>query len=198
MRDILLIAGLGNPGKEYEKTRHNAGFEAADKLADKLAVKIKTKKFNALLAESFAGDKKLIIAKPQLYMNRSGRVVADIAGFYRIGIERILVVSDDMALEPGRIRLRKKGSSGGHNGLADIISCLGSDEFTRLRVGIGKNVYPDSRDYVLGRPGKQDRELINDAVERAASACLCWVEQGVEQAMNRFNSSGESGGKDGN
>lgn len=195
MVDTLLIAGLGNPGREYEKTRHNAGFEAADKLAERLAVKLKTKKFNALLADTFVGDKKLIIAKPQLYMNRSGGVVADISGFFRIEPEQILVISDDMALEPGRIRLRKKGSSGGHNGLADIISCIGSDGFARLRIGIGKSDYPDSKDYVLGRPGKEDRELIEDAVDRAASACLCWVEEGIEQAMNRFNAVGEANDK---
>lgn len=187
MAKIKLIVGLGNPGKEYEGTRHNVGFDVIDKLAGSFGEKVSQKKFNALIGEVMMGDVKLLFVKPQQYMNRSGLAVATAAGFYKIDRSDIIVVSDDLALDPGVIRIRAKGSSGGQKGLNDIIQKLGSDEVARLRVGIGKDARQDTSSYVLGRPGKEDRELIEDAVAKACKAILCWVDNGVDETMTRFN-----------
>jgi len=182
-----MIVGLGNPGAEYFGTRHNAGFDVVDNLAQDLGVDVKRKKFGGLLGQFTLADKMLILLKPQRYMNRSGQVVATAAGFYKLALEDIIIVTDDMALEPGRIRIRQKGSSGGHNGLEDIIARLGSDEFARVRVGIGQSGEQVATDYVLDRAGGEDRELIKRAVEKATQAIVCWVQEGIGAAMNRFN-----------
>ena len=187
MAEVRLIVGLGNPGKEYEGTRHNVGFEIIDKLASRLCTDVKKKKFGALYGETVFDDKKVILFKPQDYMNRSGQNVATIAGFYKIPVENIFVITDDIAIDPGCIRLRRKGSSGGHNGLADIISKIGTDEFSRLRVGIGQSGRIDRVSFVLGRPSAEDRVLISRAMDRALKAALCWVTEGIDVAMNKFN-----------
>lgn len=184
---MKLIVGLGNPGKEYAGTRHNAGFEVVDLLTEVLGTDVKKRKFGARFGEGEYAGKKVILLKPQLYMNRSGEPVATAAGFYRLSAGDVLVVSDDMALEPGRIRVRAKGSSGGHNGLADVLEKLGTDEVMRLRIGIGQSDEADSVDYVLGRPGKEQRALIADGIGRAKEAALCWVENGADETMARFN-----------
>jgi PTH1 family peptidyl-tRNA hydrolase len=187
MGQTRLIVGLGNPGKEYARTRHNAGFAVIDSLAKSLAIEITAKKFGGLLGLGQYQDKKLILVKPQQYMNRSGQVVATVMGFYKLSPADVMVVADDMALEPGVIRLRAKGSAGGHNGLADIIDKLGTEEFARLRVGIGKNAFPDARDYVLSEPSKEEKSLIAEGIEKAHQALLCWLSDGLEKAMNRYN-----------
>jgi len=178
---------LGNPGAEYVGTRHNAGFDVIDGLARQLGVDVKKKKFGGLVCRCGLDERTLILLKPQQYMNRSGHVVATATGFYKLSLEDVIVVTDDMALEPGRIRIRSKGSSGGHNGLQDIIARLGGSEFARVRVGIGQSAEQDAADYVLGRPGEQERHLIAEAVQRAREAVICWVKEGIDVAMNKFN-----------
>ena len=191
MGDMIMVVGLGNPGDRYLDTRHNMGFMVIDLLAQALRIEVKKRKFGARFALGEFADKKLILLKPWQFMNRSGQAVATAAGFYKLGVEDLLVISDDMDLEPGRIRLRAKGSAGGHNGLADITQSLGTDEFARCRVGIGRSVRQDSVDYVLERPTNEQRPLLDAARERARDAVFCWIEHGIETAMNRFNSVSE-------
>lgn len=187
MAQMRMIVGLGNPGKRYTGTRHNVGFAVLDCLARQLGLDIKKKKFGALLGDGVLGDKKLMLLKPMQFMNNSGQVVATAAGFYRLDKESLLVVTDDIALEPGRIRIRAKGSAGGHNGLGDIIARLGGEEFARLRVGVGGSGAMAGADYVLSRPADTEKRLLDRAIERAAQAVICWVEKGIDSAMNEFN-----------
>ena len=185
---VKMVVGLGNPGREYADTRHNIGFRVVDSLAQKLKIDVKKRKFAARFGRGESGDKKLILLKPWQFMNRSGSAVAKAMAFYKLSVGDLLVVSDDMALAVGAIRLRAKGSAGGHNGLADVIEKLGTDQFGRLRVGIGKSDRVDDVDYVLSRPSEKERLLLDKAAERAQEAVLCWVEHGIETAMNEFNS----------
>ena len=187
MAEIKMIVGLGNPGPEYDGTRHNVGFEVVDMLAAELGTDVKKNKFGAFFGECIFDGMKVLLLQPQQYMNRSGQVVATAAGFYKIGLENIIVVTDDMAIDPGRIRIRAKGSSGGHNGLGDIIQKLGSNEFGRLRIGIGGSGRQISKDYVLGKPRAEDRELISKASEMSRKAIVCWLRNGINEAMNKFN-----------
>ncbi len=185
---VKMVVGLGNPGREYADTRHNIGFRVVDSLAQKLKIDVKKRKFAARFGWGESGDKKLILLKPWQFMNRSGSAVTKAMAFYKLSVGGLLVVSDDMALAVGAIRLRAKGSAGGHNGLADVIEKLGTDQFGRLRVGIGKSDRVDDVDYVLSRPSEKERLLLDKATERAQEAVLCWVEHGIETAMNEFNS----------
>ncbi len=187
MTGMKLIVGLGNPGKEYAGTRHNVGFDVLDGFARRLGTSVEQKKFSSLFGEAVVDECKILLLKPQTYMNLSGQAVAAAAGFYKLPSSDLMVVTDDMALRPGVIRIRPGGSSGGHNGLRDIISRLGTEQFGRLRIGIGASDYPDTRDYVLGRPGPKDGELIASAMVRAQEALLCWIREGLAAAMNRFN-----------
>jgi PTH1 family peptidyl-tRNA hydrolase len=157
-------------------------------LAERLGTDVRKQKFGGLFGQTEYAGKKLILLKPQQYMNRSGQVVATAGGFYQLEPSDLLVVTDDMWLEPGMIRMRAKGSAGGHNGLADIIEKLGTSDFARLRVGIGQSRFGNSVDYVLGKPSAEDRRLIGEAEAEAAEAALCWVKEGVEAAMSRYNS----------
>jgi PTH1 family peptidyl-tRNA hydrolase len=187
MSDIRVIIGLGNPGKEYADTRHNVGFKTVDLLAEKLAVEFTQKKFSSIFGQTEFEGKKLILLKPQEYMNRSGQAVSAIKGFYKIEDSDLMVVTDDMAIEPGVIRVRAQGSAGGHNGLKDIIQKLGSDQFPRLRIGIGKSDLPDSKDYVLGKISPNHGQLLQDAIENASQALICWLRENIDSVMNRFN-----------
>ena len=187
MADMKIIVGLGNPGREYDGTRHNAGFDVIDVLAQKCCVTVKKNKYGAFVGEGVVYDTKVLLVKPQQYMNLSGQAVATVVGFYKLRSEDVIVVTDDMALEPGRIRLRGKGSAGGHNGLSDIISKLGTNEFSRVRIGIGKDPVIPTKSYVLGRPSGEDRKLIKEACDRASESVLCWVRDGIDTAMNKFN-----------
>ena len=182
-----LIVGLGNPGKEYINTRHNIGFQVIDSLAESLKVEVKKRKFGARFGLADFADKKLILLKPWQFMNRSGQAVATATAIYKLAVSNLLVVLDDMALEPGRIRIRSKGSAGGHNGLADIIEKLGTDNFGRLRIGIGRSGNEDAVNFVLDKPNEAERVLLNEAVERSREAVLCWIEHGMEATMNRYN-----------
>ena len=185
---MKIVAGLGNPGDRYADTRHNTGFKVIDALAEALKTDVRKKKFGARLGFAEFSDKTLILLKPWSYMNRSGQAVATVMGFYKAGLSDLLVVVDDMAIEPGRIRIRSKGSAGGHNGLADIIEKLSTENFGRLRIGIGQSGNEDAVDFVLDKPTVADKKLLDEAIERSRKAVLCWVEHGIEATMNQFNS----------
>jgi PTH1 family peptidyl-tRNA hydrolase len=187
MGEMKMVVGLGNPGDRYAGTRHNMGFMTVDSLAAALQIDVKKRKFGARFGLTEFADKKLILLKPWQFMNRSGQAVATAAGFYRLDVGDLLVISDDLDLEPGRIRLRAKGSAGGHNGLADIALKLGTTEFARCRVGIGRSDLQESVSYVLDRPTKEQKPLLTAAIERATEAVFCWIENGIEPAMNKFN-----------
>ena len=191
MGDMKIVVGLGNPGDEYVNTRHNMGFKVIDSLAKALEIDAKKRKFSARFGAGEHADKKLILLKPWQFMNRSGQAVATAAGFYKLGTRNLLVVTDDMDLELSRIRIRAKGSAGGHNGLADIIDKLGTNEFARCRIGIGRGAEQEAIDYVLDKPAEAEQPLLAAAIERARDAVLCWIECGLETAMNRFNSDSE-------
>ncbi len=188
MADLKLVVGLGNPGPEYAETRHNLGFKVIEALDEALGIVVKQQKFGARVGEGWYRDRKVMLMKPWQYMNRSGQAVATAVGFYKLGLSDLIVITDDRALAPGRIRIRAKGSAGGHNGLADIIARLGSDEFARCRVGIGDCPGALAVDYVLGRPREDERPLLNEAIVRARDAALCWLESGIDRTMNEFNS----------
>ena len=187
MADVKLVVGLGNPGPEYAETRHNLGFKVVEALESALGTEVKKRRFGARTGEGSYAGHRLILMKPWKFMNRSGEAVASTVGFYKLDLGDLMVVTDDMALEVGRIRIRAKGSAGGHNGLADIIEKLGSDAFARCRVGIGAAQSAEAVGHVLGRPDRQDKDLLNQAILRARDAVLCWLEFGVEKTMNEFN-----------
>lgn len=182
-----MVVGLGNPGEEYVNTRHNVGFRVIDSLAEALRIDVRKKRFGACLGSGEFADKKLILLKPMRFMNCSGQVVATAAGFYKIALSNLLVVTDDMALPPGRVRIRPKGSSGGHNGLADVIEKLGTENINRLRIGIGQSNKEWAEDYVLDKPAKEEILLLDEAIAKARDAALCWVEYGIEAARIKFN-----------
>lgn len=187
MSEVRMVVGLGNPGSKYVGTRHNIGFEVINCLAEALGIKVNKKKFGAIFGWGEYSDKKLILLKPWQFVNCSGQAAATAAGFYKVELSHLLVVTDDMALEPGRIRIRAKGSSGGHNGLADIIEKVKSEQVNRLRVGIGECGDWQAYDYVLSRPNEEERMLLDEALVKAREAVLCWIERGVEAAMNEYN-----------
>ena len=191
MSDTKMVVGLGNPGEAYKDTRHNMGFKVADMLAATLDIDVRKKKFDARFGTGEFAGKKLIVLKPWQFMNRSGQAVATAMGFYKLDVGDLLVVTDDMDLEPGRIRLRAQGSAGGHNGLADIIAWLGTSEFARCRIGIGRSANQEAADFVLDEPTQADKALLAEAAERAKDAVFCWIEHGIETAMNKFNRSDE-------
>ena len=184
-----LIVFLGNPGPKYECTRHNAGFMAGDALAKKLGVSINRLRFKALTAAAEINGEKVLLMKPQTFMNLSGEAVGQAARFYKIPPERVLVVSDEISLPLGKLRVRPKGSAGGHNGLKSIIASLGSDAFPRIRIGVGAPPHPDydMADWVLSVFRDQDLEDMLAASERAAEAVTTYISNGPERAMNRFN-----------
>lgn len=184
-----IIAGLGNPGPKYAKTRHNAGFMAMDKLAEKSGFSIKKLKFQSLIADEMIGGKRCLLMKPQTMMNNSGEAIMQAAEYYNIPNENIIVIYDDISLDVGKLRLRRKGSAGGHNGIKSIISCLGGEEFPRVKVGVGKK---PSADYdlvkwVLGCIEKEQWKDYEDACERAGDAAAEIIENGMDSAMNKYN-----------
>lgn len=184
-----LIVFLGNPGPRYEMTRHNAGFMAADAMAKEKNVNINKARFKSLTATCDIGGESVLLMKPQTFMNLSGDAVAQAAKFYKIPPERVIVVSDEISLPIGKLRIRTKGSAGGHNGLKDIIAKLGTDAFPRIRIGVGAPPHPDydMADWVLSSFKNQDAEDMLAAAERAAQAVQCYITQGADRAMNRFN-----------
>jgi len=186
--DWLLVC-LGNPGDQYENTRHNVGFMVADEIADRANVPIQKLKYKALTNTVTLGGQKVLVMKPITYMNLSGEAVRQAVDFYKIPADHVLVVSDDTALAVGRLRIRKGGSAGGHNGLKNIIQHLGTDQFPRVRLGVGEKPHPDYdlADWVLGRFQGEDKKAIDAAVKKAADAIECILSQGLDKGMNRFN-----------
>ena len=185
---MYLIVGLGNPDRQYEGTRHNVGFEVIDRLADRLFVSVEEKKFQGYYGKGIIGGQKVILLKPQTYMNLSGESVRAAADFYKIQPEHIIVVYDDVSLDVGQLRIRTKGSAGGHNGIKNIIAHLGTQEFPRVKVGVGaKPPRMDLADYVLSRFSKEDQAKMEDAFKEAAEAVETLITEGADRAMNRFN-----------
>lgn len=184
-----LIAGLGNPGIQYENTRHNAGFIAMDALCSDCGVALRRLKFHAYAETAELSGQKCLLMKPQTYMNNSGEAVADAADFYKIAPEHILVFSDDVSLKPGRLRIRRKGSAGGHNGLKSIIELTGSENFVRLKIGVGqKPAYMDDlADWVLSRFTPAEKKLVETAGAHAAEAAKLIVAGQIDRAMNLYN-----------
>ena len=186
--ETWLIVGLGNPGREYEKTRHNAGFRAMDILAQKLGCKLDKAKFQGLYGQVNYNGRKLLLLKPQTFMNLSGKSVLQISAFFHVPPQNIIVLFDDISLEPGRLRLRKDGSAGGHNGIKSIIAELGSQEFPRVKIGVGAKPHPDFdlANWVLSAFSAQEEKALQPALERAADAALAIVELGIPEASNRY------------
>ena len=184
-----LIVGLGNPGDKYENTRHNVGFMTVDILAERLRIPVQKLKYKALTNTAELGGQKVLLMKPVTYMNLSGEAVRQAADFYKIPPERVLVISDDVSLPVGKLRIRTGGSAGGHNGLKNIIAQLGSDRFPRVKIGVGEKPHPDydMADWVLSKFTGEDKKAIDAAILRAADAVECLLKEGPERAMNRFN-----------
>ena len=186
-----LIVGLGNPGREYEKTRHNAGFRAVELLAEDLGCKIHKLKFQGLYCQTNYNGKKLFLLKPQTYMNLSGRSVLQLSAYFNIPPQRIIVLFDDISLEPGRLRVRANGSAGGHNGIKSIIQEVGSQEFPRVKIGVGAKPHPDYdlANWVLSTFSSLEEKALAVSLENSAKAALSIIDQGVPEAANRFNGS---------
>ena len=185
---MYIIAGLGNPGGKYDNTRHNAGFRVMDTLADRMGILVEEKKHKALCGRGVLEGQKVILLKPQTFKNLSGESIRAAADFYKVEPENVLVVYDDISLEPGQLRIRAKGSAGGHNGMKNIIAHLGTQEFPRVKVGIGeKPKGMDLADYVLSCFSKGEQELMDQAFKEAARAVAVILGQGIESAMNEFN-----------
>lgn len=185
-----IVVFLGNPGQKYELTRHNAGFMTADECEKDTGASISRARFKSLTAQTKLDGHSVLLLKPQTFMNLSGEAVSQAAAFYKVPPERVIVVSDDVSLPVGRLRVRTKGSAGGHNGLKSIISHLGTDAFPRIRLGVGSPAHPEHEmiDWVLGRFTSPDLELMRRAAARAWQAASCYILEGPEKAMNIFNS----------
>lgn len=185
---MFAVIGLGNPGKNYDGTRHNVGFDTVDYLAYRNNIKINKIKFKSVYGEGFIGSEKVILVKPQTYMNNSGMAVLDLYNYYNIPIENIIVIVDDVDIEFSSIRIRAKGSAGSHNGLKSIIYQLQSEKFPRIRIGVGKKKEnQDLADFVLSRFDEKEREIINMAIKKAALAAETIISYGINKAMNEFN-----------
>lgn len=189
MRRIMyIIIGLGNPTREYEATRHNIGFDAITRLADDYHISLDTKKHKAICGKGMIGGEKVILAKPQTFMNLSGESVRELIDFYKVTKEEIIVIYDDISLDVGQLRIRTKGSAGGHNGIKNIIAHLGSDEFCRIKIGVGdKPRNWDLADYVLARFPKEEEPVVRDALAKASKACETIITEGTQVAMNFYN-----------
>lgn len=187
-KDMYVIVGLGNPGREYNDTKHNVGFRVIDKLADKYNINVEKFKHKALTGDGIINGKKVMLVKPQTYMNLSGESVKEIMSFYKVPLENLIVIYDDTSLELSMIRLREKGSAGGHNGIKSIINHMGGDTFNRVKVGIGAKPNGwDLADYVLAKFGKDDEPLILSGIDKAAESVEIFVSHGMKDAMNKFN-----------
>ena len=186
---MKIIVGLGNPGKEYGNTRHNIGFDVIDVLAEEEKISVLEKKHKAIIGKGYIGGEKVILAKPVTYMNLSGESVRELVDYYKVDEkEDLIVISDDISLDVGQLRVRKKGSAGGHNGLKNIIQHLGHDTFMRVRMGVGeKPTGYDLADYVLGHFSKEERKVMDEAAKTAAEAIRTMINVDVDTAMNRFN-----------
>ena len=195
---MYVIAGLGNPGKQYEGSRHNVGFMTLDQLADRFGIDVKERAHKALIGKGVIEGNKVILVKPQTFMNLSGESIRAVLDYYKVDPSELIVIYDDISLEPGALRIRKKGSAGGHNGIKNIIAHLGTQEFPRIRVGVGeKPERMDLADYVLGRFSKGEQEMMETAYRDGAAAAVSMLTEGIDAAMNHFNGAarGEKKGK---
>ena len=185
----FLIVGLGNPGREYENTRHNAGFMAVDRIAGELGVKIDRLKFKSLCGDGILAGHRVLLMKPSTFMNLSGQAVQEAASFYKIPMERVLVFMDDISLEPGHVRIRRKGTDGGHNGLKNIIYLTGSDQFPRVKIGVGAKPHPeyDLAKWVLSRFSAEEQKALDSVLEHAAEMAGMIVSGRMDDAMNAYN-----------
>ncbi|NCB41894.1 MAG: aminoacyl-tRNA hydrolase [Clostridia bacterium] len=184
-----IICGLGNPGKEYESTRHNMGFLTMDVLSSRLGIPIKKIKYRALIGEGFVGGEKIVLVKPQTFMNLSGEAVRPIMDYFNANLSDLIVVYDDIDLAVGDLRIRKKGSAGTHNGMKSVIYMLGRDDFPRVRIGIGEHGMIPIEKYVLGKYTEKERPLLADAVLNAAQACEVFVREGIDESIRLFSRS---------
>ncbi len=186
---MYIIAGLGNPGKQYEHTRHNAGFDVIDCIAEKYNIDVTERKHKALCGKGIVAGQKAVLVKPQTFMNLSGESIIEVLNYYKADIAtELIVIFDDISLDPGRLRIRKKGSAGGHNGIKNIIAHTGTQEFLRIKVGVGeKPAGWDLADYVLGRMSREDRALAEDAFQEAVSAIELLLAGQTDKAMNDYN-----------
>lgn len=187
---MYIVAGLGNPGNEYNMTRHNIGFSTIDYIADQNNTTVKKLKFKSLYGEINVAGEKVLLIKPQTYMNLSGESLREFCSFYKVPAEKVIIICDDVSISTGKIRIRRKGSSGGHNGLKSIIYQLGSEEFIRIRIGVGspENADYDLADYVLGRFSKDEIPVLEESIIKASNAVFEIIKNGVDSAMNKFNS----------
>lgn len=185
---MYLIVGLGNPEEEYSKTRHNMGFNTINKVSQQYDIEVKQNKFQALYGSGIIEKEKVILLKPQTYMNLSGNSVKEIMNFYKVDNDKILVIYDDMDIEPGKIKIRKKGSAGGHNGMKSIIQMIGTDEFPRIRVGIGRPIHKgDEINYVIGAIPEEEQRKLDEGTNIAKKAIVEILKNGIDSAMNKYN-----------
>ena len=186
---MYVIAGLGNPGRQYEKTRHNMGFLVADEFAAAHGIDVRRIKHKALIGEGRIAGEKVLLVKPQTYMNLSGESLREVMAYYDVPMEKLIVVYDDMDLETGTLRIRKKGSAGSHNGMKSVIYQLQSDAFPRIRIGIGSASGDEWKDYVTGQVTEKEAGVLAETIRNAAAALECIITDGIDIAMNRFNTS---------
>lgn len=187
---MYIIVGLGNPTNKYDGTRHNVGFDCIDRLATEYSIAMDFVKHKAVCGTGYINGQKVILAKPQTYMNLSGESVRELSNYYKVSNEEIIIIYDDISLDVGKIRIRKKGSAGGHNGIKSIIQQIGTQEFPRIKVGVGNKPKEwDLADYVLGRFSKEDREMIDVTTKEVAKACEIMITDSIDAAMNQFNKS---------
>ena len=184
---MFVLVGLGNPGKKYEDTRHNIGFNIINVLAETLGIEVNKMKHKSLVGSKFVDGEKIMLVKPQTYMNKSGEAVRDIVNYYDVPLENILIIYDDIDTEIGKIRLRKNGSGGSHNGMNNVIYHLENDEIPRLRFGIGKSKTIPLTNYVLGKFENKNIEILNETIIKSKDACLKFINEGIDQAMNDYN-----------
>lgn len=185
----FIIAGLGNPGIQYERTRHNAGFMAIAAMEKKFGFEVKSHKFKSLVGEAVIGDKRVLVMKPETFMNNSGEAIEQARSFYKLPIENVLVIYDDISLEPGHIRIRRKGSAGGHNGIKSVIALCGSEEFPRIKLGVGKKPHPeyDLVDWVLGKFNEEQQKAFDSRLDDVCTAAEFIVKGEIDKAMNACN-----------
>ncbi len=184
---MYLIVGLGNPEKDYSKTRHNIGFNVINNLSEKYNISVNLTKFNSLYGTGILNEEKIILLKPQTFMNLSGEAVRDFVNYYKIDMDKLLVIYDDIDLEPGTIRIRKFGGPGTHNGMKSIVECLGKQDFPRIRVGIGKPNNDNLIEYVIGAIDEKDKDKLKEGVELATNAVDIILKENIDMAMNKFN-----------
>ncbi|MFZ2539185.1 MAG: aminoacyl-tRNA hydrolase [Oscillospiraceae bacterium] len=184
-----IVVGLGNPDKQYENTRHNAGFNAIDRIAKSLGTDVKKMKFKSLVGEAKIANQKCLLMKPMTYMNNSGEAVVEAMNFYKVPISHVIVIFDDISLEPSEMRVRRKGTHGGHNGIKSIIHLTGKDEFPRIKLGVGKKPHPDYdlADWVLSNFKKEEQQKMREAYDKCEEIVSLMVQDNIDEAMNRYN-----------